>query len=300
MDKDKKKSYKEINKPVDLTTKINWIILLSILILVTGVIFWGFFGEIDITVQTQGALVSSGGFTELYSSTEGRIYNVGIRIGDSIEKGDIIARVEKTELINEILDLEQKIDTLDDEQIKLEKINELNNLKRKLREETFIIANENGIISELYIKKGQFVQKGDEILKLSRRGQDVKELIGVFYFPIEQGRRIIPGMQVKIDLVNINKEEYGYLLGRVENVSDFPITSQSIKDFTNIEQLGYYFSDSIVLEVTVDLIPSSDTYTGFAWTTEDGPPIIIQPGNIAIGNCIIHKIKPIQFIFPNL
>jgi NHLM bacteriocin system secretion protein len=196
--------------------------------------------------------------------------------------------------------LEEKISYLEDNEIKKEYVKSLDNLKRELREESFIRSNENGVVSELYIKNGQFVEKGEEILKLSKRGQNVKDLVGVFYFPIEQGRKIIPGMSVKIDLVNISKEEYGYLLGRVERVSNFPINSQSIQEFTNIEQLGNNFADKIVLEVIVDLIPSTDTYTGFVWTTDKGPPIIIQPGNIAIGNCIIKKIKPIQLIFPNL
>lgn len=292
---DKKRSLNLNNTPVNITTGISWLVILTILILVAGGVYWGFFGSIDITLKTEGVLVSSGGFTYIYSSGEGMVYDLAVEIGDRIKKGDVIARLNKTELVNQIVSLEDELNALSREDKKARQ-GELDDLKKLLKQEMSIVASEEGIVSEAMVQKGQFVTRGQEIIKINRTGYSVKELVAALYYKIEEGKLIHPGMECRIVPSTVSKDEYGFLLGTVVSVSEYPSTAKEIAEFTGSEEFGEMFSSNIVIEVIVDLIPSENTTSGYQWTSADGPPMKIESGTICEGITITGNVKPVQLV----
>ena len=288
------------NKPVDITTKTAWLILIGVLILIAGLLYWGFFGSIDITARTQGILVSGGGFAYVYSSTEGTVYDIAYQMGDFIAEGDIVARVDKPDLVRDINTMQDALDESQKPELMKEHEKRLSLLKEKLREESRIITAESGKIVDQYIQKGQYVQKGETVFKISRTGETVKDLIGILYFPVEIGKTIEAGMACRLVPSTTNKEQYGFLKGTVVSVSEFPITEKAIADFTGSQKFAEIFAKEAVLEVIVDLLPSPDTPSGYQWTSSQGPSIELEPGTICEGLCITNKIRPIELIFPNL
>lgn len=292
---EKKRSLNISNVPVNITTGISWIVILSILILLVGVVYWGFFGSIDVTLKANGVLVSSGGFTYVYSSGEGMVYDIAVEIGDRIKKGDIIARLDKTELVNRIVALEKELEVLSREERKTRQ-DELESLKAHLQQEMSIVASEEGIVSEKMVQKGQFVEKGQEIVKINRTGYSVKELVAALYYKIEDGKKIYPGMSCRIVPSTVSKDAYGFLLGTVVSVSEYPSTAKEIAAFTGSDEFGEMFAKDIVIEVIVDLIPSKDTVSGYQWTSKEGPPMKIENGTICEGITITGSVKPIQLI----
>src|SRR6056297_3786308 len=140
-EKRKKRQTRELaNKPVDITTKTSWLIIIGVLILIAGLLYWGFFGSIDITARTQGILVSSGGFAYVYSSTEGTVYDISYQIGDLIVEGDIVARVDKPNLVRDINTMQDALDESQKPEMMREHEKRLSLLKEKLREESRIIT----------------------------------------------------------------------------------------------------------------------------------------------------------------
>ena len=300
-EKSKKRQSRELaNKPVDITTKTSWLIIFGVLILITGLLYWGFFGSIDIMARTQGILVSGGGFAYVYSSTEGTVYDISYQIGDFIAEGDIVARVDKPDLVRDINTMQDALDENPNLEMMKEHEKMIAHLKEKLREESQIITAESGKIVDQYIQKGQYVQKGATVFKISRTGETVKDLIGILYFPVETGKTIEAGMECRLVPSTTNKESYGFLKGTVVRVSEFPITEKAIADFTGSQKFAEIFAKEAVLEVIVDLLPSPDTPSGYQWTSSEGPPIELEPGTICEGLCITDKISPIELIFPNL
>ncbi len=292
---DKKRSLNLNNAPVNITTGVYWLVILAVLIVVVGIIYWGFFGSIDITLKTQGILISSGGFTYVYSSGEGMIYDISVKVGDRIKKGDIIARLDKSELVNEVLALEKELESLSADERKLREA-ELEALKKRLKQEMSIVSSEEGIVSENITQRGQFVKKGEEIIKINRTGYSVKELVAALYYKIEDGKRIQPGMECRIVPSTVSKESYGFLLGTVISVSEYPANAKDIAEFTGSAEFGEMFSSDLVLEVIVDIIPSKDTVSGYLWTSQKGPPMKIESGTICEGITIIGNIKPVNLI----
>ncbi|HOD54026.1 MAG TPA: NHLP bacteriocin system secretion protein [Candidatus Cloacimonadota bacterium] len=269
--------------------RIIWIVLLTIFLLISGLLLWGFLGVVDINLNAEGMLVSDGGFYSLYSHTNGQIYDISVKTGDYVKKGDVIARIDKPEIIEQITQLKQRKHT---EQ-------EVHTLQQKFFNESTIISGEQGKVIESVLK-GTYVNKGDQIIRISRSGETIKDLVAVLYYPIEQGKNISTGMRCKISPSTVSKEEYGYLTGVVVSVSEFPVNEKRIFDFTGNATLAENYAQRIVLEVIVDLNPSEYTKSGYQWTSSKGPAMKIEPGTLCDGNIVIRKMRPIEFIIPNL
>lgn len=300
-EKSKKRTSRELaNKPVDITTKTSWLILIGLLILFLGLIYWGFFGTIDVTTSSRGLLVSSGGFAYVYSSTEGTLYDISFDIGDQIVEGDVVARVDKSDIVREINTLQKALDESETPEKMKQHAQMINLLKEQLKKESQILTVESGKITDKYVQKGQYIRKGDILLKISRTGEMVKDLIGVLYYPVVEGKTIEAGMECRLVPSITNKETYGFLKGIVVSVSEFPITEKAIADFTGSQKFAELFSKDAVLEVIIDLIPSPETPSGYQWTSSQGPEIELEAGTICDGFCITKRISPIELIFPDL
>jgi len=289
------------NKPINTTMKIRWIILFAFIVLLLGLILWGFFGSIEIMLSTEGILIKGGGYGYVYSSGEGQIYDVSIKYGDFVNDGDIVARIDKPELIAQVLEYEKTLKKVSEEDLEYDNLNQkLSDLKGILRSEMYIISGEQGSVSDVYVEKGQFVEKGQRIAKIIRGGEKVKDLICILFYSVDEGKKIHPGMDVRISPSTVSKEEYGYLLGKVVAVSDLPATERQVADLTGSDQFAKKITENLVLQVVIDLIPSDTGKSGYAWSSKMGPDLGIDNGTLCDGFVITEEIKPINLIFPSL
>jgi len=283
-------------QPVDVTTNISWVLVIAVTVLVSGFLYWGFFGTVDVQLKARGILVSSGGFSKIYSTGEGRVYDISVKQGDHVRKGDIIARIDRPDIVNEILLLEQKASDMAEGTEKRELEKQLEALKERLRQESYVVSSESGNAVEVLVQKGQFIEKGQELVKVERTGETVKDLVAVLYYPVDEGKRIKSGMACRLVPSTINKEQYGFLLGTVVSVSEYPLTEKAIADFTGSTEFGELFAQRVVLEVLVDLIPSEKTASGYTWSSPDGPPVEIESGTVCDGLTIVDSVSPASLI----
>lgn len=273
--------------------------LLAFGILVGGLIFWGFAGNIIITLDADGVLVKSGGIEYISASYYGQLSDVRARVGDYVQKGEIAARLAQPEIVDRILILKKSIDNTKSGEISdLEE--ELFLLEERLSRESCIISHTEGQISEVFYKKGDFVKPGDYVFSVIKGGETVKALVAALYFPAEHGKRIKPGMSVRIFPTTIKKEEYGFMFGNVISVSDYPANERRIKELTGSDELAQTFAKEIVLEIMVDLSTSNETFSGYSWSSVDGPPVLIENGTLCSGQVVIDRITPIELILPVL
>ena len=123
----------------------------------------------------------------------------------------------------------------------------------------------------------------------------------VVYVPAEQGGKIFSGMEVQISPTTVNREEYGFMLGRVASVSKYPSTAESMMQTLGNENLvSLLAGKGAPIMVRIDLVPDSATESGYKWSTPLGPPISIQSGMIIHGAVIISREKPIGKVIPAL
>jgi HlyD family secretion protein len=108
-------------------------------------------------------------------------------------------------------------------------------------------------------------------------------------------------VEVLLAPVSVKKEEYGLLRGTVEDVSDYPVTTEGMLRILENPTLVAEFSQiGAPIEVRVLLEKSAETPSGFVWTSADGPPTRITSGTLCEGTITIDHQSPISLMLPFL
>lgn len=427
---DRLSSPEELDQRLAVTTPIGWLALVSISLLVTAALIWGFLGSISDKAVGRGIILSSGGITSITHHANGQITDLSINDGDYIEKGQVIARIDQSELIANInqskadleaakaidlenlemnnsklnynvygkiaeifkdyeanvaslnrqrtyyinqkanaeLELEQarinyenslsgfnrnkvlyengaisKIvyeeskdqlalhqmaynnkkqtlamlplsdlqqveaackaqeqwlkDTVTVSIIDLE--NNIAKMQRDLVTNSEVVASASGRVLELKVKKGDIIQAGGVICTIGQENAQTDTLEAVVYVPVEQGKKIIPGMEVNISPSTVKKEEYGFMLGNVVHVSEYPASAQRMMlTLGNNELVNQLMGDGAPIEVKVKLVLDNSTASGYKWSTAEGPKIIIDDGTFCIGEVKVVEKRPISMVIP--
>ncbi|ACL18180.1 hypothetical protein Dhaf_0111 [Desulfitobacterium hafniense DCB-2] len=296
-------SPEQLDQRIQVTSPKAWLALLAIgLILMSGVV-WGLLGSIPTKIQGQGILLNNGGVFSLQHHASGQISDIRVKVGQEVRQGDVIARIEQPELVAQIKGLLGSQAAMDKDgqggEPALAGIEEqIRQLRSELVYQTQVVSEVDGRILELNISKGSIVKPGDTLATLEQYGDTVK-LEAIVYVPAEQGGLLRPGMECQISPTTVNKEEYGYLLGRVNTVAEYPATAQSMMQTLGNESLVTFLAgQGAPLLVKIDLVPDSATESGYRWSSPLGPPMSFQSGTIITTEIITQREKPIHKVIP--
>ncbi|MPL67596.1 hypothetical protein SDC9_13294 [bioreactor metagenome] len=296
-------SPEQLDQRIQVTSPKAWLALLAIgLILMSGVA-WGLLGSIPTKIQGQGILLNNGGVFSLQHHASGQVSDIRVKVGQEVRQGDVVARIEQPELVNQIkgllssqADLNRNSQGEDPALAGIEE--QIQQLRSELIYQTQVVSEVDGRILELTMSKGSIIKPGDTLATLEQYGDTVK-LEAVVYVPAEQGGLLRPGMECQISPTTVNKEEYGYLLGRVNRVAEYPATAQSMMQILGNESLvAFLAGQGAPLLVKIDLVPDSATESGYRWSSPLGPPMSFQSGTIITTEIITKREKPIQKIIP--
>lgn len=296
-------SPEQLDQLIKVTSLQAWMALIAVGLILASAIVWSFMGSIPTKIEGQGILLNNGGVFSLNPPSAGQVIDVRFRIGDMVKKGDVVARIEQPELVKEINnmlgilhDLEKSQQTASPEYQVME--NQVAVLRDKLDYESQIRSPVGGRILGLNIQEGSMVQPGQTLVVLEQYGATVR-LGAVLYVPAGRGKEIRPGMEVQISPSTVNKEEYGFMLGRVISVSGYPATIQGMTQTLGNESLvSLLAGQGAPLEVQVDLNPDSSTISGYKWSSPAGPAFNIPSGTLVQGEVVISREKPVSKVIP--
>ena len=177
--------------------------------------------------------------------------------------------------------------------------NNIKKMQRDLKNNSDIVANVSGRVLEVKVKKGDIVQAGSVICTISEEQATTDSLEAVLYVPVEQGKKIMPGMEVNIAPSTVKKEENGFMLGNVVSVSKYPSSPQGMMlklgNQALVEQLS---GDSANIEVRVELIMDNSTTSGYKWSTPKGPSMVVDDGTFCVGEVKVDQKRPISMVVP--
>ena len=144
----------------------------------------------------------------------------------------------------------------------------------------------DGRVLELMASEGEIVKRGSNLLLME--GQTNKNEPSPYriyaYLPVEQNKQILVGQKAVMVVYSADPSEYGVLIGKVAEVSDYPISRDSIsKVIYNKELVNFLVpSDKAVVEVVIDpdIDPLTKEYkwskkwsTLSYWTGAKPPPL---------------------------
>jgi HlyD family secretion protein len=244
-------------------------------------------------LNRQDKIVQQGFLTERFQEETRR----------SMDEADQEARNSQTELLKldaDEADLSGQRDlaVLNAQQAVNEARRHADELKVQLDQATQVLSPLDGTITELKTTPGTVVSPGKPILSIETAGSGLELLL---YIPPEFGKKIAPGMDVRIEPATVKKEEYGTLTGRVLSVSDFPMTAEGMASVLQNPQLVTQFMEQgPPYAVHVELTPNPASESGYRWSGGSGPPIHLTSGTTVRASVTINRRAPISLLLPML
>lgn len=157
-----------------------------------------------------------------------------------------------------------------------------------------------GRIVEIRVAPGTLVTPGTPLITVEPDGERGQDLEAAIYLAASEGKQVSVGMFVQIAPTTVRREEYGYLIGEVTFVSDYPATVQSMRATLQNEELVKDLSGSASpIEVRAKLL-RSDNANGYRWSSPKGPPIKVTAGTPAHAAVVVRQQAPISFVIPAL
>ena len=172
-------------------------------------------------------------------------------------------------------------------------------LENELALKSEVISPYTGRVIEVLANEGTFYQTGSTLISIEPLGRDVKNLEAVVFISSAAGGNLRPGMEAQISPSSVKKEEYGYMVGRVTAVSEYPVSYQGMMTVLGNETIVQtLMREGPVFRVNVDLVSSSRTPSSKRWSSSSGPPFAIQSGTMCTGEIIEKWQHPISLVIP--
>lgn len=223
------------------------------------------------------------------------LFAKGLLTKDKVLETSGMLQIKIAELDNLKIDRSEAKDKLD------QLIDKLNTLHDNLVRQSRVVTPYSGKVIEVKVNNDQLVGAGDKIISLELSGKNIKNLEAILYVNFTEGKKIIKGMDALISPNIIKGEEFGSMIGKVTSVSMYPTTTESILNELGNEDLVKKLTESgPKYKVIIDLESNSNTVSGYAWTSSNGPPVKINSGTICSGTIILTKRSPISFVLPFL
>lgn len=293
---------------------------------------WLLWGEIPIQILGRGIVMNSQG-RQFYIPARygGMIRQVDVKSGSHIEKGALIAEIfdfkeelkqknthlKIVDLASELKVTQAQIDQKDVDESHLEALKETlkklqTALKAAQKEQELletrslyykIYSPSEGRILEVLASVGDHIDSGSPLVWMEHLGPENRSHYIYGYFPIEEGKRLNIGEDVKIKLSTVDSQEYGYLLGKVEQISDYAVSKQSILKLIHNKELTDYLTwdNQAVIQVFIAVKTKPSPLGGqdeYYWTSGKTPPIEVTSGTICEIQAIVGHITPIYYFLP--
>ncbi|HEY4591221.1 MAG TPA: NHLP bacteriocin system secretion protein [Thermoanaerobaculia bacterium] len=395
-------SPEQLDQMVQVTDPRGWIALAGLGALLLAAVAWGVWGSIPTEAQGDGILLRQGGISDLVANAAGQVQEMLVGVGDVIEKGQPVARIQQDALLRQIAgdraklaalrsqyedaarisgqqkqlrardlaqqraDLQRSIESLEkdvsllrerldaqqgllndglitketflttqqslnakrdqlaqarldlngldlkrieadqllDQQLEARQTAirdlelEIKELNAKLGENVNVLSPYSGRVLEVLANRGDVINPGTAILSVEVLSENLQ---AVLFVPASAGKKVQPGMTVRISPGTVKREEYGSLLGKVTWVAEFPSTSRGMTRLLGNEALvTKLMQQGPPIQVNVALERDPATPTGYRWSSSRGPSLKISSGTLASGDIVVQEDRPFRLVIPKV
>ena len=181
----------------------------------------------------------------------------------------------------------------------LEQLDQEINRYRQQIEDSTIRSTMTGYISGLNIAKGNTIQQGSVVCRIS--AEEDAERIVICYVPVAEGRKLAPGMRTEIYPTTVNKQEYGHMEGTVREVAEFVTSQDEIRNqLGDVSLVQTFTQNGAVVAVKVALRTDCDTASGYWWSSRKGSSVIVNDGTLVSADIVTEEKAPITLLIPFL
>ncbi len=296
---DKLRSPEKLDTVIRITGPMGWMGLISIAVLCFAIVLWSFFGSFTEKADGRGLILDSAGVVSITHTASGKITSLYIQTGEPIRKGQLVARMEQPE---------QSADTrmaqygtglaMNDRDVQ-GRVYEYDAKRHQQAAREEIYSDYDGVVDEVMAIEGEILQAGSPVCSV-RLTQNRDELTGVFYIPVDKGKRVEPGMTIQLAPNGVDVTQTGSLIGVVKSVSQYPVSAEGVKKGLGNAQLAQYVltqGGGAAVEVKFELVKDASSESGYLWTSVVGQHKPITAGSFCTGYIVIEREPPIEKVF---
>ena len=108
-------------------------------------------------------------------------------------------------------------------------------------------------------------------------------------------------MRARISPSTMRVEEYGYIIGEVKSVADFPSTPEGLeRTLRNSNLVATLTGRRRPIEVVVRLGLDDKTPSGYDWSSSQGPPVQVFTGTLCAASVEVAAKRPAEYVLPFL
>lgn len=185
--------------------------------------------------------------------------------------------------------------------------NEIDQVRRSIeldefqvREQGRVRSEYTGRVAEVMAATGEVMPAGGRLLTLEIEDPG-DALISISYFPVRDGKKIQPGMQIQVTPDTVERERFGGIVGQVTSVSPIPVTKEgATSTIGNAEVVQSLMPEGGYIEVRARLQTDSSTPSGYHWSSSRGPEMKITSGLTHSTRVTIEGRAPVTYFLPIL
>lgn len=298
---DKMSSPDQLDQLITATSPRSWIALATVGMLLAAAILWGIFGSIVLKVNGTGMLLKAGGINNIVHTADGQVTDVYVAPGSFVRAGQVIAAVSQPAMAADIERLRGETYSVQNKSDNASKLSQLRQLQQQMSQASQVVSAVSGQVVEIKAAKGDYIRAGVPFISI-KTGDDSGKLITVLYVSAEEGKKLQPGLEVHIAPSTVRSEEYGFLVGKITAISEYPVTAEKMQQVLGSKELVQKFSkdaNGTPIEVRVELI-TDKTPSGYLWTSLIGPSQGIYDGTVCSASVAVKRQRPITMVFLKL
>ena len=296
---DKLRSPEKLDTMIRITGPVGWMGLASVLILCFAIVLWSFYGSFTEKAEGCGLIMDSAGVVSITHSTGGKITRVNFRTGETVKKGDLVATMEQPEQAADTRMARSSVDLAVSDRDVMGRAYQYDAKKYQQTAREEIYSEYDGIVDEIMVSVGENIAAGSPICSV-RLTQNRDDLSGVFYIPVDKGKRVEPGMTIQLAPNGVDVTQTGSLIGIVKSVSQYPISAEGVKRSLGSAQLANYVlsqGGGAAVAVRFELVRDESSESGYLWTSVVGRHRPITAGSYCTGYIVIERVPPIEKVF---
>jgi len=152
-----------------------------------------------------------------------------------------------------------------------------------------------GEVSEVLVPLGTHVSAGQVLFTVVRPNA---ELDAFGFLNAADAKLVTRGMRVQLSPTTVRSEEYGTIVGYVDEVSKFPMSTEALFAVLRNRELAADFSHGgAPLLVRIEL-ESEDGHV--VWSSRNPPPFELSAGTLARVSVVVHEQAPITLLLPTI
>lgn len=277
-----------------------WMALVALALATAGIVTWLFCGRVDRLADGRGIVIrdSEFGIYEVAGTAGGKLAEVLVKEGDTVQAGQTVARFDRAELLAQLEAAETLLADGKKSALEAGKTFELElriqELRTRYATEREIVTTRAGRVVEVVVSAGNVISPGKTILRLESLTGPLEVLA---YVSALEGKKVRPGMDVRVVPTTERALAHGHLHGRVNYVSVYPVTREYLtSELGGNERLAdYLLADGSSIEVGIDLLqdPSTGKYAWFPWPNDGAQ---VESGQLVEAFVVLETIRPL-FLF---